>query len=194
MSAMRSATEIFPTFHRMLPAARIAGRVLGWLLIGLFALATAYYVLTIALGVAASSKQAEHGVRFTKIAFNPKGEDTGTNKHLNREYIVIRNDTNHRKNIGGWMVRDFGGKHVYEIQRRLILGPDDMLRLHTGRGGPVGVCLELECNGPVAHYRYWGLDEYVWDNDRDRARLVRPDGSRADRCGYGLAARSPKRC
>ena len=46
MSAMRELSEMFPTFHRMLPAALIAARILGWLLIVLYALATAYFVLT----------------------------------------------------------------------------------------------------------------------------------------------------
>ena len=147
-----------------------------------------------ALGGSTSAAEDEWGMRFTKIAFNPQGKDTGTNHHLNNEYIQFRNDTNETKRIRGWSIRDLGGDHVYRVRERIKLRPGDVFRLHSGRGQGVGVCLETECTGPVMYVRYWGLDEYVWDNDRDRARLVRPDGSRADRCGYGAEARSPKRC
>ena len=141
----------------------------------------------------AVAEEDEWGVRFGRIVFNPTGPDTAENDHLNREYILIRNDTNQRKNVRGWMVRDLGGEHVYKIDRRLILRPGDYIRLHTGRAGDTtAICIDSAC--PAVHDLHWRLDEYVWENDRDRARLVRPDGSRADRCGYGRKAHSPKRC
>ena len=135
----------------------------------------------------------EWGVRFGRIVFNPTGPDTGDNDHLNREYVLIRNHTNERKNVRGWMVRDLGGEHAYEIERRIVLRPGDYIRLHSGRAGDtITACTHSAC--PTIHDLHWRLDEYVWDNDRDRARLVRPDGSRADRCGYGVEAKRAKRC
>ena len=135
----------------------------------------------------------ERGVRLDRIAFNPRGEDTGRKSHLNREHVLIVNDTNERKNIRGWTVRDLGGDHIYTFEKRLVLAPGDVVDLITGRGDDAtAVCIDTDC--PTVHFVHWDLDEYVWDNDRDRARLVRPDGSRADSCGYGIEARSPKRC
>lgn len=135
----------------------------------------------------------EWGVRFVRINFDPAGEDTGDNDHVNREFILIRNDTNERKNLRGWKVRDLGGDHEYVIERRIVLRPGDYIRLHSGRAGDTtAVCTHNGC--PARYDLHWRLDEYVWDNDRDRARLVRPDGTRADRCGYGVAAENPKRC
>ena len=43
---MIAGADRFPTLHRLLPAARFTGRILGWVAIVLFALATAYFVLT----------------------------------------------------------------------------------------------------------------------------------------------------
>ena len=152
-------------------------------------------LVSIALASPSMGGSDEWGVRFTRIAFNPEGEDGGSNRSLREEEIVVLNDSNQRKNVGGWTIRDLGSENVYEIPDGLRLGPTDRLILRTGRGRPLTlVCIEGGCRHQVTHVLYWGLDHYVWDNDRDRARLVRPDGSRADRCGYGIEARSPKRC
>ena len=152
-------------------------------------------LVSIALASPSMGGSDEWGVRFTRIAFNPEGEDDGSNRSLRAEYIIVLNDTNARKNVGGWTIRDLGGGHVYEIPEGTVLGPTDRFILHTGRGKPLTLqCIDGGCKHNTDRHEFWGLDHYVWDNDRDRARLVRPDGSRADRCGYGIEARSPKRC
>jgi hypothetical protein len=134
------------------------------------------------------------GIEIRRINFDPAGRDTGTNSHLNREYIQIRNMGNQRTNLRGWIINDRAGEHIYRIQERIVLGPDDRLRVHSGRGRPAGECLALECAGPVMHHRYWGLTEYVWDNNGDRATLVNDSGNVVDRCRYGSDATNPRPC
>ena len=47
------------------------------------------------------------------------------------------------------------------------------LKFHTGSG-----------QDSFPHHRYWGLDNYVWNNDGDTATIKKPNGRIADRCPY----------
>lgn len=48
------------------------------------------------------------------------------------------------------------------------------------------------CRGE--HWLHWDLDNYVWNNDGDRATLKRPNGTIVDRCAYTASADSPYPC
>lgn len=46
-----------------------------------------------------------------------------------------------------------------------------------------------------AHYEFYrGLDNYVWNNDGDKATLKRPNGTVVDQCAYTSSADSPLVC
>jgi hypothetical protein len=65
--------------------------------------------------------------------------------------------------------------------------------LRTGRGDDaVAICFEGDC--PPQYYNQWNLRNYVWNNSGDVATLRRRTGTIVDRCRYGPAASSPKRC
>ena len=61
---------------------------------------------------------------------------------------------------------------------RYRLGAGKTVTVHTGRGSS------------SARHRYWQQDWYVWNNDGDRARLKKPNGTTADRCSYSGAGSS----
>jgi hypothetical protein len=44
--------------------------------------------------------------------------------------------------------------------------------VHTGSGSS------------EAQHRYWGQDNYVWNNDGDTGKLKRANGTVADSCSY----------
>jgi len=122
-------------------------------------------------------------VKITKIQYDPPGSDNGSNKHLNKEFIVLKN-TGGKTNLKGWRIRDNGSDHVYKFRSRLILRRGRFVTLRTGAGRD------------DRNDRFWRLDNYVWNNDGDRATLVKPSGRIADRCGYegGSSPNPPKDC
>ena len=139
-----------------------------------------------------ASATASARIRITEIQFNPAGRDTGTNAHLNKEWIVIENTGTKKRTLTGWTVHDRGRGHVYRFGS-FVLRPDEYVRLHTGKGRDTGV---TGCNGHcfTSYDFHWDLDEYVWNNDGDAATIVNRVGSTVDRCVYRRASNSPTRC
>lgn len=145
--------------------------------------------------LAAGSTSALAAIKIKKIAFDPPGRDSGTNRHLNREWILIKNTGPNDVQMRGWKVFDRGRDHVYRF-RSLSLESGDTIHLRTGRGfDGVPACKEGSPCPDNAHYDFhWGLDNYVWNNDGDRATLKRPNGTIVDRCAYDETADSPAPC
>jgi hypothetical protein len=114
---------------------------------------------------------ARGSVHINFVRYDPAGPDTGTNAHINKEIVVIKNSTGKARVLTGWTLRDRAG-HVYRFpQTRLRSGHS--VTVHTGKGH----------NRPGQ--RYWGQGNYVWNNDGDRATL-RTDGfNLIDRCRWG---------
>lgn len=134
---------------------------------------------------------AHAAIEIRSINFNPDGRDTGENSHLNREYLYLVNSGSRPVQLRGWKVFDRGREHVYRFGA-LYLQPEETIHLRTGRGDDGADVCEGGC--PVFYDFYWDLDEYVWDNDGDRATLIDDTGNVRDRCGWGSGANSPKRC
>jgi hypothetical protein len=117
------------------------------------------------------SSGASAKVRITKINYNPPGADTGSNKSLKAEWIAVRNKGRKAKQLLGWKIRDQEG-HVYRIGDFKIPGRTTF-KLHTGSGldsFPTDL--------------YWGLSNYVWNNDGDKAFLKNKAGDVVDTCSY----------
>lgn len=148
-------------------------------------------LLTVLVGTA----PAEAAIKIKRIHFDPPGEDTGTNSHLNREYIYLVNAGDSGVQLKGFKVFDSGRANVYRFPR-LYLYPGDTIRLRTGRGsGGAPVCEEGTPCPENAHYDlYWGLEEYVWDNQGDKGVIKNSESEVIDRCAYGAAATSPHLC
>jgi len=125
-------------------------------------------VLTVGLASPASA-----AIRITKIYFDSPGADTGTNKSLNAEYVVIKNTGTTRKTLTGWTLRD-ASKHVYKFPI-FRLGAGKSVKVHTGKG----------ING--LGNLYWRSSSYIWNNDGDTATLKRKNGTISSRCSYSGA-------
>ena len=151
-------------------------------------------LLCLLLGVAVlltTAAPATAAIEIKRINFDPAGRDTGTNAHLNREYIYLVNTGPRAKQLRGWKIHDRGRDHVYRFQA-LYLAPGDTIHLRTGRGDDGAAVCEQAC--PAYYNFYWDLANYVWNNNADVATLRNRAGNVVDRCRYGSAASSPKRC
>jgi Lamin Tail Domain len=134
-------------------------------------------------------------VKIKRIRFDPPGPDGGSNQHLNREYIFLVNTGPDAVQLRDWKVADRGRNHRYRFSS-LYLEPNDTIHLRTGHGSDGAPVCEAGTPCPD-HARYdfhWGLENPVWNNSADRARLIRPNGNVADRCSYSASDSSPVRC
>lgn len=153
---------------------------------------------TVSLLVSASllnAASAHAGMSLKTLAFDPAGKDDGTNRSLTHEWIYLINDGSNGVQMRGWRIVDRGRDHVYRFGS-LFLNPGDTVKLHSGRGSDgAPVCEQGEPCPKHAHYDfYWKLDNYVWNNGGDRARLIRPNGNIVDACTYTASADSPFDC
>jgi len=136
-------------------------------------------VLLVLVLVMALPAGAAAAIRFKRILYNPAGSDTGSNSHLNQEWVLINNTGNRNRDLDGWVLTDRGPDHRYGFTG-ISLPSGDLLKLHTGSGRHR---VTTGCGGDCSvHHYYWGLDDYVWNNDGDRATLKKPNASIADRC------------
>jgi lamin tail-like protein len=120
-------------------------------------------------------------IRLWNISYDPRGYDSGSNKHINKEYFVIKNTYSRTKNLGGWYVTDRSGKR-WTFPAGYKLREGEIVRVHTGKG-------TSDHND-----RYWGWSRYLWDNAGDRATLYNSAGKRVHWCQYGSKATSPYKC
>jgi hypothetical protein len=123
---------------------------------------------------------ASAAIRITKIYYDSPGSDTGSNSSLNAEWIRLKNTGTNARSLTGWRVRDSSG-HVY-VFGNYALGAGKTVTIHTGSGA----------NRP--RHRYWRQDNYVWNNDRDRATLKKPNGTKVDACSYNDSSANSKIC
>src|SRR3954447_13783307 len=125
----------------------------------------AFGLATLVLAATASA-----GIRITQINFDSPGADTGSNSSLNAEWVRLKNTGSSGKVISGWTVRDTSN-HVYKFGM-FKLGAGKSVTIHTGKGSN------------TASNRYWRSDEYIWNNDGDRAKLKSKAGNVIDTCSY----------
>jgi Lamin Tail Domain len=119
---------------------------------------------------------ASAGIRITEIFFDSPGADSGSNSSLNAEWIRLKNTGSSGKFLTGWTVRDTSG-HVYRFGT-YKLAAGKTVTVHTGKGSN------------TARNRYWRSDEYIWNNDGDRAKLKNKAGNVIDTCSYSGAGSS----
>jgi hypothetical protein len=113
---------------------------------------------------------AKRGVQIVEIWFDSPGPDNGTNKSRNGEWVKVKNVTNVRKNITGWILHD-SSSHRF-IFPATVLAPKATLRVHTGHGYR------------NAANRYWASPSYIWNNAGDTARLANANALVVDQCSY----------
>lgn len=128
-------------------------------------------LFVVTLAVLALPASALAAIKIDRIRYDPPGSDTGSNAHLNEEYIVITNTGNSRVNIGAWSIRDVAG-HRYDFADGVRIRPGASIFVHTGSGDD------------TARRKYWDSGNYIWNNDGDTAVLRDDNGRRKDRCQY----------
>lgn len=126
-------------------------------------------VLAAALALAFATRAAA-AIRISKIQYDPPGTDTGTNSHLNKEFVVITNTGSRAVKLDGWVLKDRAG-HRYRFDA-FRLRPGKSVTIHTGRGNDDRNDL------------YWGSKDYIWNNDGDTATLKNASGNTVDSCRY----------
>ena len=110
-------------------------------------------------------------IRITRVSYDPPGPDTGSDAHLNREWVATKNFGQQTHQLGGWTLRDTSG-HVFHFPQ-FRLRPNTTVTVHTGDGQQTRNDL------------YWGMENYAWNNADDRATVRNQDGSIIDRCRWG---------
>jgi hypothetical protein len=124
---------------------------------------------------------APAGVKIFQIQYDPPGRDTGTNAHLNLEFVYLWNTSRSRAvQLSGWTLRDAQG-HVFRFPAYRLRG-GEYLAVATGKG--------RNRRGVV----HWRRSSYVWDNRGDTATIKRRDGTTASRCSYRGSVTGTKKC
>ena len=127
----------------------------------------AVVVVAVVLALTSASSAA---IRISRIRYNEPGAETGTNTHLNHEYIVVKNTGSRRVILTHWRIVEgrFGSVYSFPAFR---LGAGASVTIHTGMGNDGRADL------------YWNHN-YVWHNGRDTALLRNADGAWVDNCRY----------
>ena len=109
-----------------------------------------------------------------EVVADPPGDDLAPG---GGEYVLLKNNWDHRTDMGGWSVEDADGNRLpLGIGRQL--DPHGSLRVYTGPGDDSDSAI------------HEGLDHEVWGNDGDVARLLDAGGKEVARLAYGDAAGS----
>ncbi|MFN2587774.1 MAG: lamin tail domain-containing protein [Actinomycetota bacterium] len=98
-------------------------------------------VVAVAVTATLLGASADAAIRIKKIAFDPPGKDGGTNRRLNKEWILIENTGEQSRALDDWVVRD-RGDHRFRFpsyageEIRWVLPAGDLVKLHSGTGRP----------------------------------------------------------
>jgi len=113
----------------------------------------------------AASAQAAKGVAIKHIEFDPPGRD------IDGEFVRIENSSAGAINLGGWVLRDEGGKHSYTFP---------VFTLPAGRA----VLLWSKRGTDDSANLYWGNASAIWNNTGDTAILLDATGNEVTRFSY----------
>jgi Lamin Tail Domain len=136
--------------------------------------------LLISIVLAAVAAPGAAGAIRLKVFFDPAGDDTGSASSLRAEYVELRNTGRGPVALTNWTLRDATGK-TYRFGR-LVLRGGATVRVHTGTGAN------------SAKHVFWGQDNYVWNNDGDKATLRNAASRIVAQCSYGDISASFKVC
>ena len=113
----------------------------------------------------AAGAQAAKGVAIKHIEFDPPGRD------IDGEFVRIENSSAGAINLGGWVLRDAGGKHSYTFP---------VFTLAAGRA----VLLWSKRGTDDSANLYWGNASAIWNNTGDTAILLDAGGNEVARFSY----------
>ena len=136
----------------------------------LFLVAGAAVAATLVIPVTAVQASAA-AVEFTKVQYDSPGDDTGSNRSLNKEWIKVTNRSNEKKTLTGWTLRA-PQRHVFKFPE-FKLGAGKTVTIHTGKGTD------------SKNDFYWRQDGYVWNNEGDKTILKNASKKQVDVCKWG---------
>ncbi|MQA11842.1 MAG: lamin tail domain-containing protein [Pseudonocardiaceae bacterium] len=133
--------------------------------------------------VTAVPAEAAARMQIYSVVWDLAGSDSGTNWHLNQEFVRIKNTSRVAINVTGYRLHDQAGWTYRFPQTTMAAG--QTVYVHTGKG----------TNNPW--HRYWGRGPgrgaYVWNNTGDNATLRDNLGRYLDNCSWGDSG-TWKRC
>jgi hypothetical protein len=130
----------------------------------------------------ARSADAASCVKIYEIYYNSPGSpDAGSNTSLNGEWVQLKNTCTTRKNLYGYKIVDLAS-HTYRFGSTFYLGAGSKVKIHTGKGTNTSTD------------RYWGSGWYIWNQDKDTAKLYNSSGTLIRTCSYSNASASYKIC
>lgn len=95
------------------------------------------------------------------------------------EYVTVTNTGTEPANLGGWRILSYSGtctpqgNQTYTFPGGYILAPGASVNVYSGHNG----------NPPADGLA--GNRTDIWNNDKDKAELVRPDGAVVATYAYG---------
>ena len=119
----------------------------------------------------AAPAEAAAPVRIDKVQYDSPGRDTGTNRSLNAEWVLLTNEGNRARDLDDWKLRERQG-NTFRFPD-FTLRPGRSVKIHTGKGRNDRNDL------------YWRSDVYIWNNNGDRATLRNRNGRLIDLCAWG---------
>ncbi|MGX2997560.1 lamin tail domain-containing protein [Streptomyces sp. JNUCC 64] len=144
------------------------------------AVAIAAVAAPLLVATPAAAAPHERGLHFGKIHYDSLGSDRGGNSSVNGEWVNIHNNSRSAIQLKGYKIKDNAG-FTYTFGSYKI-GAGKTVKVRTGKGDN------------VSGVRYWGRGWYVWNNDRDKARLIKPNGSLKDSCSWSRTGSGYTNC
>ncbi|MEU3400309.1 lamin tail domain-containing protein [Streptomyces filamentosus] len=132
--------------------------------------------------VATPAQAAEYSsaLKITGVQYDAPGRDSNscTTGNTKAEFVTIKNYARTgRVNLKGYVVKDAVG-NSYTFRANHYLEPGDYVKLRGGRG------TESD-SGNVA---YRNNCNFIWNNDKDTIKLIKPGGAAADTHSYTKSA------
>jgi Lamin Tail Domain len=126
-----------------------------------------FMAMAMGLIMASGVALAAGPIQIVGLRCDALGDDT---KNLNGEYVVLQNTSRKSVVLAGWRIQDRGRNHVYTFPAGFKLGPNAVVRVHTGEG--------RDKPGDL----YWNQGSSVWNNppEGDTATLRNRAGTIKD--------------
>lgn len=111
-----------------------------------------------------TSPPSPSAVEISAVQFDAPGNELD---NLNGEWVEVSNTGGTAQDMSSWTLSD-DSNHVYSFPEGFVLGAQDSVKVHTGKGADSTSDL------------YWNRGSSVWNNDGDTATLSDESGNVID--------------
>ncbi|WP_282694812.1 lamin tail domain-containing protein [Streptomyces sp. CC208A] len=144
------------------------------------AAALATGALTVLVATPAQAAEYSSALKIAGVQYDAPGRDNNscTTGNTKAEYVTIKNFSRTAKvNLKGYVVKDAAG-NSYTFRINHYLEPGDHVKLRGGKG------TESDANNVA----YRQNCNFIWNNDKDTIKLIKPGGAAADTHSYTKSA------